>query len=310
MFYLCTGKSDSRECGFHFRSLEFQIHFYQFAVFYDFPWLRSVLLASLPVYLENDFVSAAYKAVEQLQWDDQVCPAIGEIFATAKQRCLASEADLHDNQRGEIVPWVSRFAVSKEPRPFFRPGTRETVAFVRACRTVPKWKAECFPQSNNPAVIAFERELSRMPWYDDCYQQITKGDFEVRCVLGSPGVGMSVFGLYLLCRLVWEGPKSIVGHPGFIYVWKEGKDGPEGGLSVNFSQGVDITVMGYERYGPGGEFGNWFAITDGVIHGWRGFCVAILSPSSYRGRYGGALVLCCEGFAKSMGDGHSRHLRT
>jgi hypothetical protein len=122
-----------------------------------------------------------------------------------------------------------------------------------------------------------------LPWYSEFYGQIISAESgsATRAVLGSPGVGKSVFGLYFIARLILSGVKRYRGFPGIVYLVQKKNKADSYSIAIRLGEHWDMHEISEGDWGRRGEFGEWFAITDGFILSER-TSIAILSPSQYR----------------------------
>jgi hypothetical protein len=101
--------------------------------------------------------------------------------------------------------------------------------FFSACCFISDWGDGCsFPPSgfrdrrfNDSGITKFVVHS----WYPDFYDWVFQLDAEAgvrrqHVVVGSPGIGKSLFGLYFMARLIASRKRTFCGHPFFVLSWR------------------------------------------------------------------------------------------
>jgi hypothetical protein len=157
-------------------------------------------------------------------------------------------------------------------------------SFLLQCRTISDWKnvlsfppnpAGCFRTGSGVAKFVAQ------PWYRDVYDQLitlTGCNPRSSIMMGSPGIGKSVFGLYFLGRLI-SSRRSIFGQYSVLLSWLPSKLSKRRWISVTF-KGVatEITQTDFESAARAGAF----AILDGMAFDKKepySHYLSIVSPS-------------------------------
>jgi hypothetical protein len=137
--------------------------------------------------------------------------------------------------------------------------------FFRECSTIVDWTRGLFPPrpGNSFSDWSDVKAFVIQPWYSAAYCWAIPDDQGCQrpaLVIGSPGIGKSVFGLYLLARLMASHRTTMFGHPFFLIGWfLSGSRRKQ--IRIYFSGNVE--VVGQDQF-CAGSFRGVFAILDGM----------------------------------------------
>jgi hypothetical protein len=156
----------------------------------------------------------------------------------------------HWDEHTPLPPFVNPFAKGSPrapeslivARPICFGPVLDLEKFLAKCRKVVDWEQGYFPPPGFTDSEFDGQGLTQFiiqPWYSDFYYWASHQDGGARehIILGTPGIGESVFGLYFMARLVASNLSKFCGHPYFDFSWK-----PRAMESARFA--VRITLKG------------------------------------------------------------------
>jgi hypothetical protein len=159
--------------------------------------------------------------------------------------------------------------------------------FFRACGPQADWSSGLFPPGDCRSRFTASSSVKRLmihPWYDYFYQEALKlcrpkREYEQLIVLGTPGIGKSMFGVYFMSRLVNSDITELHGFPYILVSYLFNKNDTRYiRIMLNDGSVSRITEEEFDAEGNSGVL----TILDGscsTIPGSFPNCLSLISPS-------------------------------